>query len=105
MIHCDFLLKSVSWNTVSRTCYEIANTFMTYFYFSILFDRSCFFLTKKCVYIKKMSFDSEKLVVLDLMNNIYYSKTKNKTKKSKRPKCIYMMPKPKNRKAKVHILK
>ena len=30
-----------------------------------------------------MSCDSEKLVVLDLMNNIYYSKTKNKTKKSK----------------------
>lgn len=56
---------------------------MTYFYFSILFDRSCFFLTKKCVYIKEMSCDSEKLVVLDLMNNIYYSKTKNKTKKSK----------------------
>ena len=78
---------------------------MTYFSFSILFDRSCFFLTKKCVYIKKMSSDSEKLVVLDLMNNIYYSKTKNKTKQSKRPKCIYMTPNLKNRKAKVHILK
>lgn len=52
-----------------------------------------------------MSCDSEKLVVLDLMNNIYYSKTKNKTKQSKRPKCIYMTPNLKNRKAKVHILK
>ena len=52
-----------------------------------------------------MSSDSEKVVVLDLMNNIYYSKTKNKTKQSKRPKCIYMTPNLKNRKAKVHILK
>ena len=55
------------------------NTFTLAFYLIVHVS----FQQKKCVYIKKMSSDSEKLVVLDLMNNIYYSKTKNKTKKSK----------------------
>ena len=43
-----------------------------------------------------MTSDSEDLITLILINNICYSKSKNK-KKSKRPKGIWMKPWLKNR--------
>ena len=46
-----------------------------------------------------MSSDSENLLALILINNICYSKSKNK-KKSKRPESIWMKPWVKNRNSK-----
>ena len=43
---------------------------------------------KNCVYREKMSSDSENLILLILINNICYSKRKNRKKKNQRDKKV-----------------
>ena len=83
MIHCKIFLSEhfmkYSFRAISWT--------MNYFYFS----SQCQY--KNCVYREKISSDSENLTALILIDLLL----KTKTKKSKRPKCIWMKPRLKNR--------
>ena len=77
-----FFFQSVSWNTVSGAFHEPWNTFMKYFYFSIsniIVNVSHQY--KDCVYREKISSDSENLIALILINNIFCSKQKQKSQK------------------------
>ena len=81
----------IHWNFYFRVFHEIQlqGYFMKYEMFSLntftlvcQFYYVCFSLPKKCLYREKMSSDSENLIALILINNICYSKSRNKKNQS-----------------------
>ena len=86
-----FFFQSISWNTVLEVFHEPWNTFMKHFYFSISVSLCMFLIdTKNCVYREKISSDSENLLTLILINNIYCSKQKQKTQQEAPALHVFM---------------
>ena len=84
----NFFFQSISWNPVWGAFPKPSNTFMKYFYFSISMALHMFSSIQKLCLQRKDIFWQRKSNGINF--DKWYLLLKTKTKKSKRPKCIWI---------------
>ena len=84
----NFFFQSISWNPVWGAFPKPSNTFMKYFYFSISMALHMFSSIQKLCLQRKDIFWQRKSNSINF--DKWYLLLKTKTKKSKRPKCIWI---------------